>query len=366
MKQWLLGLLILLAAIAGSWYLLQPAEETADDQQAGRSSNVNVVQPRQGEIEDRLEAVGSTSARNSVDIASEVDGRIVELHFSEGQAVEQNQVLVTFDQRQARADLQVAEARLTDAQAKYDRATLLQNSQSIAAATVDELRASLAIARANIQAARTRLDNLQITAPFDGVVGLRDVSVGAYLNAGDTITTLDSLAQMQMRFDVPQRFISQLQLGQEVEIGAGASAGAGERFNGEITELGSRVDPLSRTLTAQARIENPDGRIRPGQFLNVSVTLRSRSALLIPEQAVLTRGRDKFVFIDEDGQARRRALTLGSRQAGQVEVIEGLESADRVIITGQDNLDDGDRLRILEDDDALLSRGATANEGDGI
>lgn len=364
MKQWLLGLVILVVAIAGSWYLLQPASTGAAQADAGRSANVNVVQPRIGEIQDRLQAVGSTSARNSVDIASEVDGRVIALNFAEGQEVKKGQVLVTLDQRQAQADLKVAQARLADAQAKYDRASQLQSSRSISDAEVDELQASLAVARANLEFARTRLQNLEIAAPFDGVVGLRDVSVGAYISAGDMITTLDSIDQMQVRFGVPQRFISQLRLGQEVEVGAGLRGT--DRFSGEITELDSRVDPLSRTLTVQSRIDNPERRLRPGQFLDVSVTLETREALLIPEQAVLTSGRDKFVFVVEDGAAHRVELALGSRQAGEVEVVEGLEATDRVIVNGQDGMNSGDRVNVLEDDKALLTREMSDGEGDDI
>lgn len=364
MKQWLLGLVILVVAIGGSWYLLQPASTGAAKADAGRSANVNVVQPRIGDIQDRLQAVGSTSARNSVDIASEVDGRVIALNFTEGQEVKKGQVLVTLDQRQAQADLKVAQARLADAQAKYDRASRLQSSRSISDAEVDELQASLAVARANLESARTRLENLEIAAPFDGVVGLRDVSVGAYINAGDMITTLDSIDQMQVRFDVPQRFISQLRLGQEVEVSAGLRGT--DRFSGEITELDSRVDPLSRTLTVQSRIDNPERRLRPGQFLDVSVTLETREALLIPEQAVLTSGRDKFVFVAEDGAARRVELALGSRQAGEVEVVEGLEARDRVIVNGQDGMNSGDRVNVLEDDKALLTREMSDGEGDDI
>lgn len=365
MKQWLLALVVLALAAGATWYLWQPAEEQGPQAgQANRSTNVNVVTPQRGEVRDRLQAVGTTMARNSVDVVSEVPGRIVQIHFEEGQRVSEDQVLVTLDQRQTQADLAVAQARLADAEAKFERANRLRGSNSIAAADVDELRASLAVARANLESARTRLGNQQVRAPFDGVVGLREVSVGAYLNAGQTITTLDSTEQMQVRFDVPQRYLGQLREGQEVEVGADALDD--NRVPGEVTELGSRVDPLSRTLTVQSRVDNVEGRLRPGQFVNVALTLETRSALLIPEQAVLTRGRENFVFTAEDGAARRVSVTLGSRTAGQVEVVEGVQPDDRVIVNGQDDLRSGDRLKVLEDDRALLSRGLDTDQSKDI
>lgn len=359
MKQWLLSLAILAVAISGTWYLLQPADEKAPRLPGGRSSNVNVSTPVSGEIEDRLQAVGTTRARNSVTIANEIAGRIVEIKFEEGQRVRQGDILVVLDQRQAQADLEVAQARLKDAEAKYQRAKRLRSSNSIADAELEELETALTVARANSEAARTRLENLQITAPFDGVVGLREVSIGAYLATGTTITTLDSMDQMLVRFDVPQRFLARLHPGQSVNIGAGA----GETYRGEVTELGSRIDPQSRSLTVQSRIDNSEGQLRPGQFVDISVIFETRVTLLIPEQAVLTRGRDRFVFIADDGRAKRVPLTLGSRNDGKVEVINGLEADDKVIINGNDGINDGDRLNVLEDDNALLSRGIEADQG---
>lgn len=362
MKQWLISLAILVVAIGAVWYLLQPADEETGSAPGGRSTNVNVSTPVYGEVEDRLQAVGTTRARNSVNLANEVAGRIVEINFEEGEQVSQGDVLVVLDQRQAKADLEVAQARLKDAEAKYRRADRLRSSNSISDAELDELQTGLTVAQANIESARTRLENLQITAPFNGVVGLREVSVGAFLATGTAITTLDSMDQMLVRFDVPQRFLAKLAPGQSVDVGAGA----GGTFRGEVTELGSRIDPLSRSLTVQSKVENNDGQLRPGQFVNVSVTFETRPALLIPEQAVLTRGRDRFVFVAEDGRAKRVPLTLGSRQSGQVEVIEGLEIEDKVIINGNDGINSGDRLTVLEDDKALLSRGTGTDQGEDI
>lgn len=366
MKQWLLGLLIILAAVGATWFLMQPPEQ-AQAQSSGaetRTTNVNIAMPREGEVQDRLRAVGTSMARNSVDVVSEVDGRIVEINFDEGARVTEGQVLVTLDQRQARADLKVAEALLKDAEAKYQRATQLRNSNSVSVASVEELQASQAVARANLESAQTRLANLQIRAPFDGMVGLREVSVGAYLTAGQTITTLDSIDEMQVRFEVPQRFLSELERGQKVAVSAEVLGE--DLFSGEVTELGTRIDPLSRTLTVQSRVNNKNGRLRPGQFVNVALTLETRMALLIPEQAVLTNGSDQYVFVVEDGEAKRRVLRLGSRQAGSVEVLEGLELDSQVVITGQDSLKSGDRVAVLEDDNALLSRRGKPDQGEEI
>ncbi|MAM00452.1 efflux RND transporter periplasmic adaptor subunit [Hydrocarboniclastica marina] len=352
MKQWLWSFILLVIALGATAYLMQPADSADDEGPRGRVTHVNVVQPERAQIQDRLRAVGTARARNSVDIVSEVDGRIVDIHFTEGQQVVQGDRLVSLDKRQAQADMAVAEARLKDAEAKFRRAESLQKSNSISAAEVDELVAGLAVARASLELARSRLDNLEVVAPFDGVLGLKEVSVGAWLSAGQLITTLDSIDQMLVRFQVPQRYIDQLQSGQAIDVAT--SGAASTRLSGEVTELGSRVDPLSRTLTVQSQVSNPDARLYPGQFLDVSLTLDTRTGLQIPEQAVMTRGRENFVYVIADGLAKRVPLELGSRLAGRVEVVEGLTLEDRVVINGQDGLSSGDPVKVLDDDDALL------------
>lgn len=363
MKQWFWSIVVLALAFGATVYLLQPEAQSPGQNDKARMTNVNVVQPERGQIQDRLEAIGTARAQNSVDIVSEVDGRVVEIHFNEGQRVQQGDILVSLDQRQARADVSVAEARLDDARAKYRRAQSLQKSNSVSAAEVDELSAGLAVGRANLELARTRLDNLTVVAPFDGVLGLKEVSVGAWLNAGELITTLDSISHMLVRFQVPQRYTAELRPGQAVAVATEGRAPV--RLSGEVTELGSRIDPLNRTLTVQSQVPNPGGSVRPGQFLNVALTLETRTGLLIPEQAVLTRGRENFVYILDDGRAKRVVLALGSRQAGKVEVLQGLTLEDRVVVNGQEGLASGDPVSVLDDPGALLPASATRIGGPG-
>lgn len=351
-KQWAIAVLVVVLAVAGVAVYQVFFDILADEEEAPRSAaRVNVVIPELTQVRDRITAVGTLRSRNAVELTAEVSGRVVEMNFREGERVSKGQLLVRLDDRQARADLQVSEARLADARRQYERAQRLRTNNSISQSQVDELRTGLDVAEAERQSARTRLDNHRIEAPFEGVIGLTDIRLGTYLTTGTGIATLDATEEMELSFTIPERFLGQIHAGQLVE---GISAAfPGEAFRGELSHLGTRVSELSRTLPVRALIGNPDGRLLPGQFISVSLTLRERLALVVPEQAILNQGEHRYIFVASDGQARRLEVRTGTREPGKVEIIEGLSEDALVIITGQDRLSTGDRVEILEDEDVI-------------
>ncbi len=353
LKQILAALVILGLAALGMWWLWpDPDADNDESQRGGRETAVNTIAPERQTLAETLEAVGTTAAREAVNITSEVDGRVVELRFAEGDRVEEGDVLLVLDERQARADLDVAEARFEDARDKFARAERLRPTNNISEAEYDERRSQMRVAEAELEASRTRLANRRIEAPFSGTLGLRDISRGAYLRAGDPITTLDTIEQLDLNFSVPERFIARVELGQNVKARTGAFPN--RAFEGEVRELDSRIDPRSRSLAVRAHLDNSERLLRPGQFLNVNLRLGEREALMVPEQAVLAQGNEHYLYVVEDEQAKRRNLTLGERRPGTVEIREGLESDDRVIITGLGRIGDGDAVRVLEDPDVLV------------
>lgn len=361
-KQWLIALVLVAIAIGGA-FLYQNLDEGTAAQSGGErpASAVNTILPKMEMVRDVVNAVGSLRALNAVELTTEVSGRVVELNLETGRRVEQGEVLLRLDDRQARADLQVIEAQLADARRQYERAQRLRSNNSVSQSQVDELRTAVDVAEAQRQSARVRLENHRIEAPFAGVVGLSDISVGAYITAGTSVTTLDTTDRMELGFSIPERFLGQVSLGQQVR---GASPTYPDRqFSGQLVELGSRVSELSRSLPVRALIDNPDGLLRPGQFMSATLTLREREALVIPEQAVMIRGDEQYVFVADDGVARRVSVNLGSRMPGFVEVSKGLSQEDPVIVTGQDRLSSGDRVRVLGDDKAIPeNRFITARE----
>jgi len=351
-KQWMIALGLVLVAGGGvfAWNSLNTGAAT--ESQAERPpSKVNVVIPVMDVVTDSVSAVGSLRARDQISLTTELSGRVVELNLSAGNRVKRGELLLRLDDRQARADLQVVEATLADALRQLERARSLQANNSISQSRVDELRTAAEVAEAQRSAARTRVDNHRIEAPFEGVIGLNDISLGAYLAAGTEVATLDSTRRMELGFAIPEKFLGQISLGQIVK--GRSPAYPDERFAGELVELGTRINELSRTLPVRALIDNPDNMLRPGQFMSAELTLRQREALIIPEQAVMTRGDETYVFVAVDGVARRVSVELGSRTPGIVEVASGLTLDDQVIVTGQDRLSSGDRINVVEDTAAI-------------
>lgn len=351
-KQWLTGVLLVALAVGGA-FLYRSLDGSSRQVNTGErpASVVNTVLPKSDRVRDQVRAVGSLKALNAVELTTEASGRVVEINLEAGRKIEQGDVLLRLDDRQARADLGVIEAQLADARRQYDRARSLRDKNSVSQSSVDALRTAVEVSEAQRMAARVRLEDHRIEAPFAGVAGLSSVSIGAYVSAGTTLTTLDATAKMELNFSIPERFLGQVSPGQAVE--GSSPAYPDQTFNGELVELGSRIDELSRSLPVRAVIDNADGRLRPGQFMSVSLTLRERQALVVPEQAVMVRGDEKYVFVAEDGIARRVSVSLGSRRPGQVEITSGLTPEDAVVITGQDRLSSGDRIRVIDSENAI-------------
>lgn len=351
-KQWLIGLVLVVLAVGGAVaYRSLSDPSQAKDMEERPASVVNTALPIIDTVRDQVKAVGSLKAVRAVELTTETSGRVVAINLKSGRQVRQSDVLLRLDDRQARADLGVIEAQLADAKRQYERARSLRDKNSISQSLVDELRTAVEVSEAQRDAARVRLEDHRIEAPFSGVAGLSNISIGAYVTAGTTITTLDATSRMELNFSIPERFLGQINRGQRVQ--GSSPAYPDQMFQGELVELGTRIDELSRSLPVRALIDNADGRLRPGQFMSVNLTLRERQALVVPEQAVMVRGDEKFVFVAEDGIARQVSVTLGSRMPGWVEIAQGLSADDPVVVTGQDRLSSGERIRVIDDENAI-------------
>jgi membrane fusion protein (multidrug efflux system) len=289
---------------------------------------------------DTLDALGTVRANESVTITAKVSETVTRVHFDSGDQAKAGQVLVTLSGQAQQAALAEADADFKEAQGLFLREQDLARRQLIAASQFETQRAARDAAKARLDQARAQLSDRVITAPFAGVLGLRQVSEGALVTPGTVITTLDDVRTVRLDFTVPERFLSVLAVGQAVL--ASADAYPGQTFRGEIESLDSRIDPLTRAVQARARIPNADGRLRPGMLLRVSVQRAGRTTLQVPELALLQVGQQAFLFrVGPDDKVEQVPVTIGARRPGFVEIVAGVRAGERVVVEGTVKLHPG-------------------------
>ena len=307
---------------------------------------VSVAPVRSETVVQKLEALGNARANESVDISSKTSNVVTAVRFGDGQRVNRGQVLVQLDDAQARADVAAAEAAVAESQRLYNRSRELMATEALSKAQFDQLEATLKANRARLAAAQARLEDTVIRAPFSGRVGLRRVSVGTLISPGDVITTLDDTSVIKLDFTVPENFLSTLREG--LAVRATAPAFSGRTFAGKVSSIDSRVDVNTRSVTVRALLSNEDGALRPGMFLNVSLSNDERQALVIPEQALTPEAERQYVYVVDGGKAERREVRIGTRRPGFVEIASGLKAGETVVVEGTQKVRDGAAVRLAD------------------
>jgi membrane fusion protein, multidrug efflux system len=295
---------------------------------------------------DEVSAVGSLLAEESVVIRPEIDGRIVGLHFQEGQPVSAGQRLVSLDGSEYEAQVKAIEADLRTEEQRLKRTVELHEQKFISKDALDVQRGAVERLRARVDEARTRVAKCTIRAPFAGMVGLRQVSPGAYVKAGQDIVRLENVSSIKADFRIPEVFLSKVQPRQDVAVRLDAFPG--EEFHGRIYAVEPVVDEQTRTVLIRARVPNRGMKLKPGMFVRVSVTMGTRpNAVIVPEQAIWPQGRDNFVFRVIDGKAALTKVQIGNREPGRVEIASGLSADDVVVTEGQIKLRDGAPVMVM-------------------
>ncbi len=300
-----------------------------------------------GVITEMAEAVGTTRAFESVVINSRVSGIIEAISFTEGANVQLGQELLRLDGAERRADWEAAKAAITQEEAKrnelktkLDRAVQLRRSGAGTEALVEDLTAQVKTSDSAIQnaiarerAAQARMNDMVVRAPFSGRVGIRNVSVGSFLQTSTNITTLDDISKVRLDFQVPENLLARIRAGAAVR--ASTAAFGARVFSGEVAVVDTRIDPVTRSVKLTGIVDNTELLLRPGMFMNVSLEVARRpDALLIPEEAIVGEGPLQVAFAVVDNKVERRVLKVGQREDGKVEVLEGLKSGEQIVVRG--------------------------------
>lgn len=327
-----------------------PTQQAGGPRQGGPGASppvVEVLPVTTGVITEIAEAVGTTRAFESVMINAKVSGMVEAVFFTEGATVKAGDELVRLDSAERKADWEGAkaaiaqeEAKRSELKTKLDRAIELRRSGSGTEALVNDLQAQVRTADSAVQnaiakerAAMARMNDMVIRAPFSGRVGIRQISVGSFLDTKTNITTLDDISKVRLDFQVPESLLSRIR--PDAAIKASSVAFGDRKFDGRVAVIDTRIDPLTRSVRLTAIVDNPGDALRPGMFMVAWLEVAKReNALLIPEEAIVGEGPQQIAFAVKDNKVERRVLKIGQREDGKVEVLNGLALNEQVVVRG--------------------------------
>lgn len=313
---------------------------------------------------EAVEAVGTANANEQVTLSAPVTERIVRLGFDDGAFVRRGQVIAVLAQGQEAAQLNEARARFRETQQQLARIETLKERGFATQANLDAQRASAAAARAQAAQAEAQIGERVITAPFSGYASLRNISVGAVATSGSAIATISDISTIKLDFPVPETLLSAIRPAQT--ISARSAAWPEEPFRGTIANIDPVIDPNTRAVMVRARLPNPQGKLKPGMLLTVSIETAPRLGLSVPELAVIGEGDKRYVYVlGEDATVKRTEVRTGLRSGGRIEVLEGLQPGQRVVTEGVVKLSDGMKVRLAGPNAGAQAAGGAAKAREG-
>ena len=340
--------LLAAAGAVGGWYLFTEPASNAREVAGPRARAVPVetAVAEAGRAATRIRATGTLRASDAVVVQPEIAGRVTAILFEQGQAVVAGTPMIRLAPETLQAELVKAEAAMVLAQENYERSESLSRRGATSAQALDEARASLRTAEAEVDLAKVRLDDTSITAPFDGVVGLKEISVGRYVEPGDELVALERIDPLYLDFRLSERWLTKLVPGDTVAVTVDALPG--QIFEGTIAALDPKVDINGRAVQLRATVPNPDRSLRPGLFARVDLELDERlGAVLVPEAAVVLQERGPIVYRIEEGKALLTPVSTGVRRDGRVEITRGLAAGATVVVNGHVRLRDQAQVEIV-------------------
>lgn len=330
----------------------------------GFAMPVEAVAADAGRLERSILAIGTLRSNQSIVVRPEIAGRVARIDFKEGQPVAAGQRLVALEDSVARAELAQAKASLVLSKANYERALELARRGAGTARARDEALAKLRNDEAAVALSAAKLDKTTISAPFKGIIGLRKIDLGDFLNVGQDIANLEDVDPMKVDFRVPETFLAAVRTGQQIAVTV--DAWPGRSFPGEVYAIDPMIDEKGRSIVIRARIANPDSVLRPGLFVRVRLILTvSENAVMIPEEALVPVGDAHYVFRVLDGKAVYTRVEIGQRHEGKVQVLKGVEPGTLVVTAGQIKLRDGLPVAVMPTGDGKPGGGPADTEPGG-
>jgi membrane fusion protein (multidrug efflux system) len=354
-RRWgrFLGVLGTLLLVGGAGYLayryFRDGEESTS---RSATTTVSVATAEQATWQTKLSAVGTITPIQGTELTSELAGKVASIHFDSGDRVDQGEVLVRLDIAREQAELETLRPQLLQAKQDRERAEELIESNAISEEAFEEAFAEVDRLRARIRAREATIDRKIIQAPFSGVLGIRMVNLGAYLQPGTSVTTLQQIAPIFVDFDLPEQRYDEVASGQPIRLRVDAFPG--RSFRGTVQTIAPRIEQRTRNFTVRAKLANEDRLLKPGMFAEVQVLLADRrDVVTVPATAVSLNAYGNSVYVVETNQqgepvAQRTFVETGPRRDLRIEIVKGIRAGDRIVTAGQLKLGDRTRIRITE------------------
>lgn len=343
------GLIVVIGAGLIGWGIYsqmpKPNEELAEADKVMKADvpgkkvlNINATIVRPQVLVDEIPIIGSLLPDEEVNLSFETSGKIIEINFEEGTHVQKGQLLAKVNDRPLQAQLQRLVAQLKLAEDRVFRQDALLKRDAVSKEAYEQVKTDLATLNADIESVKAQIEQTELRAPFDGIIGLRQVSVGTYASPSTIVAKLTKISPLKVEFSVPESYAKDVQVGTVLHF---TLTGSLNKYEAKVYARESSLDPETRSLTIRALYPNPSG-IMPGRF--ASITLRKQefeNALAIPSEAIVPEmGKDK-VFLYKGGKAQPVDITTGIRTEALVQVVAGVNEGDTIITSGTQQLRTG-------------------------
>lgn len=321
------------------------SDQANNGEQEKPASPVEVYQVKSEALFDSVEVLGNARANESVDVSSNVTETIREIHFRDGEYVLKGQILALMEQGEEQAQLKAAEAQLAEHERELVRIQKLLKNKAASIREAEERETLVEISRQTVEEIKARIADRTIKAPFDGVLGIRQVSVGALVSSGDLLTTIDDINSIKLDFYVPSIFLPQLKEGNPVK--ATVEALNNRVFEGKIDTINTRVDALTRSVLVRAVLPNPDLQLKPGLLMKIKLIRNQRTSMVVPEESIIQRQRRFYVLVvDENNIATEREVQVGTHYPAKMEILEGIAEGEQVVVRGVHTVRSGQEVNV--------------------
>ncbi|WP_276499202.1 efflux RND transporter periplasmic adaptor subunit [Pontibacter litorisediminis] len=351
MNKTLKTILILVAVTAVGYFVYRQLSAEPEKQQAGPGGgpmaqkvtvDVYVVSP--AAFQNKISTTGTVLPNEDVELRSEIAGRVTGINFKEGSKVSKGQLLMTVNDAELRAQLQKLESNQRLYRDMEERQRTLLEKEYISAQEYDQVSNQLATATADIQALKATLAKAYVRAPFDGVIGLRQVSEGSYVSATTPIARIVDISPVKIDFAIPGRYSQQVKAGDKISF---TVEGRPEVYQAAVYAVEPGIDPTTRTLQVRALFDNQNEEVKPGAFVSVSLALsNSDDAILIPTEAIIPEATGHKIFLAKNGKAVPQMVKIGQRSETMIQIMEGVAPGDTIIRSGILQVRDGSNLNI--------------------